>query len=271
MEDKLQNLLSSCGRIDFGVINLSDEENNFYKELNNVIIALCKSLPESAQTDALLFIMKYSGLTIGRKLDFFKNYYVPSWSSIYWLARYFPGSNVFSQEDIKNAISAHSMAMFLHSLDDHINDREIPASHLTLLLRSQSWMMMISALKNLSEGCEKGVKTAENFIDKYYSGVLDSNDIATLDDYCDLFRKQMATWLIVPVLMTQKMAVDREFSDAFQSAYGSFGAAWRLLDDIRDIEIDMGKRTHSAIYVCLPENIKRRWDNRLPLSSHHRR
>ena len=70
----------------------------------------------------------------------------------------------------------------------------------------------------------------------------------------------MATWLIVPVLMTKKMTTNEEFTYAIQTAYGSFGIAWRLLDDIKDIETDMMKSTHSSIYICLPEDTKNLWD-----------
>ncbi len=152
------------------------------------------------------------------------------------------------------------MAMILHSLDDHINDGELPASHLTLLLRSQAWMKMINALKNLSGGVDNGERIVIDFIDDYYSSILDPNDINTLESYCDLFRKQMATWLIAPVLIAKKMTIDEGLTDAVQTAYESFGIAWRLLDDINDIQTDMKNGTHSSIYVCLPDKIKKLWD-----------
>jgi hypothetical protein len=246
--------------MDFGAVHLSDREKAFYKGFNSEIISLCNSLPESAQTEALLFLMKYSGLTIGRKLDFFKNYHVPSWSVIYWLTRYSPDASVLSQKDIKNAVTAHSMAMVLHSLDDHLNDGELPASHLTLLLRSQAWMVMLNALKHLYDGLDKGRKIANAFLDEYYSSILGANYIDSLDSYCNLFRKQMATWLIVPALMMQKTTVDEKFANAVQVAFESFGIAWKLLDDINDIQIDMMQGTKSSIYVCLPEDIKIYWN-----------
>lgn len=246
--------------MDFGAVHLSDREKDFYKEFNSEIISLCDSLPESAQTDALLFFMTYSGISFGQELDFFKNYYVPSWSVIYWLTQHFFGKEVLSQGDIKNAMTAHSMAMILHSLDDHINDGQLPASHLTLLLRSQAWMIMINSLKNLSDGLDKGEEIVNDFIDDYYSSILGSNDINTLGRYCDLFRKQMATWLIVPLLITKKITTDEEFTDAVQIAYESFGIAWRLLDDINDIETDLKKGSQSSIYLCLPDDIKKLWD-----------
>ena len=70
----------------------------------------------------------------------------------------------------------------------------------------------------------------------------------------------MATWLIVPVLITKKKTSNKEFTDAIQAAYGSFGVAWRLLDDIQDLETDMMKGVHSSVYNCLPEKIREQWD-----------
>ena len=245
--------------MDFGAIDLSGRGNDFYRKFNNEIISLCETLPESIQTDALLFFMKYSGLSIGQKLLFFKNYYVPSWSIVFWLTQYFPNNNESFQEKTKNAITAHSMAMILHSLDDHINDGELPASHLTLLLRSQAWMMMIHSLQSLSGGSNDCNGIISDFIDDYYSSILSSDDMNTLDDYCERFKKQMATWLIVPVLLAKTIKKGDEFSNGVQAAFESFGIAWRLLDDINDIQTDMKNGMHSAIYVCLPEKIRKLW------------
>jgi hypothetical protein len=71
----------------------------------------------------------------------------------------------------------------------------------------------------------------------------------------------MATWMIVPLLLAKKLSADEGFTNAIQSAYGSFGVAWRLLDDLRDIEADMTKGVHSAVYVCLPAIKRKLWDD----------
>jgi len=46
-------------------------------------------------------------------------------------------------------------------------------------------------------------------------------------------------------------------------SYGSFGIAWRLLDDIRDIGNDIKNGSHSAIYFCLPEKVRSLWNHNL--------
>jgi hypothetical protein len=55
MKDKTENPLSFCSEINFGEVDLSSEEEEFRRKFNHVIIALCKSLPDSIQTDAILF------------------------------------------------------------------------------------------------------------------------------------------------------------------------------------------------------------------------
>ena len=258
MEDKIADLLSSCSKIDFGDIILSDEEKKFCHEWNNESILFCKSLPESTQTDALLFFLKYAKTTF-EKLNLFRMYYVPAWSIIYWLIQSGPGASGIKQKDIKNAKAAHFMAMFLHALDDHLTDNQVPVTHLTLLLRSQAWMIMNKTLSSLADGVAGGAKIVERFQDDYYSSIRSSEEIDSLDRYCELFRRQMATWLIVPALLAKKMTTDAEFTDAIQTAYGSFGIAWRLLDDINDVAADMISGVHSSIYVCLSNDIKSCW------------
>lgn len=261
MEDQHKYLMSRCSEINFGKIDISGKEKEYCRKFNNEIILLCKSLPKSTHTDAILFFTQYLGTPIGRELNFFANYYAPSWSIVYWLIQSCPEDKPFSRADIKSAITAHAMALLLHPLDDHLNDCQLPATHLHLLLRSQSWAAMHAALNHLSDGIDGGAQLVQLFIDSYYDGICDSEEIESIEKYCEHFRKQMATWLIVPVLLTKEMAADEDLTCAIQGAFGSFGIAWRLLDDIRDIETDMINGNHSAIYVCLSEDMRKLWDD----------
>lgn len=262
MEDKNTDFLLRCARTDFGRVILSKTEETFYERFNGQIISLCRSLPDSVQTDALLFLLDYSGLTLGDEFDFFANYYPPSWSILYWLNRHgvHPASR-FRKRDVTGAIEAQSMAMFLHSLDDHLTDNQLSVSPLTLLLRSQAWAIMNQAFCNLSEGLPTGGRVVRRFIAEYYSCIQDTKRLDSIDGYCDLFRGQMGLGMIAPTLLSMKMNGVSYFTRDLQTAYGCFGIAWRLLDDIKDIGIDMEEGAHSAIYFCLPEKLRTRWNN----------
>ena len=70
----------------------------------------------------------------------------------------------------------------------------------------------------------------------------------------------MAIWVIMPYSAARKIGGE-EFASRLRSAYESFGIAWRLLDDIRDLETDMARGVHSAVYASLDDKGRRLWDS----------
>ena len=158
MNAKMEQFLLSCSKIDFGEVNLSQGEKNFCNELNDEIDLLCKSLPPSIQTDALLLLMQYFRRTFVGNPSFFMNYHAPAWSIIYWLIYGRPASQGLSPKDIEHAKTAHSMALLLHPLDDHLSDGQLPATHLNLLVRSQAWMRMNHSMRSLAKSLDDGTE-----------------------------------------------------------------------------------------------------------------
>ena len=71
MKSRISDFLLHCKTMDFGKDKLSKRESIFYRRFSNEILSLCRSLPESAQTDAILFLMQYSRLNFVDELDFF--------------------------------------------------------------------------------------------------------------------------------------------------------------------------------------------------------
>ena len=59
MDNGIKDLLSFCSWVDFGTVNLSREEEAFRGELNREMLSLCEYLPQSMQTEAALFLVKY--------------------------------------------------------------------------------------------------------------------------------------------------------------------------------------------------------------------
>ncbi len=260
MDNKITDFLSFCSRVDFGAVNLSREEEAFRGELNREMLSLCDYLPKSMRTEAALFLVRYLQASFSSGLNFVNYFYAPAWSILFWLHRSCPDNRKLGLKYLKDAKTGHTMAMFLHAFDDHLTDGQMPITHLALLMRSQSWMIMTQAFGRLARGVGKGAAIVSDFIDDYYSSIGKSGETESLDSYCKFFRKQMATWLIVPVLMARRICADEEFSRSTHSAYSSFGIAWRLLDDVQDIEKDMKEGIHSSLYACLPDEIRKGWD-----------
>jgi hypothetical protein len=260
MRGRIADTGSFCSRIDFGAVGLSREEETFRGELNREILLFCEFLPQSMRTKAALFLMKYLHASFSDGLNFVDFFYAPAWSILFWLHRSCPDTRKLAPKYLKDAKTGHTMAMFLHAFDDHLTDGQLPVSHLALLMRSQSWMIMCQAFERLARGTEDGPTMVADFIDDYYSSIDSFDQAESLDSYCAFFRKQMATWLITPVLMAKRINAKEEFVRAVRTVYSSFGIAWRLLDDLQDIEQDLIRGTHSSLYTCLPKDIRKKWD-----------
>ena len=243
----------------FGQVTLTEEAALFRHAMNREMMAFFRSLPPSTHTDAVVFCMQHFRTPFFPAFDYFRNYPSPAWSVIHWIERHDAGRLRQAPEEGGLARTAHAMALFLHPLDDHLNDGQLPATHLHLLLRSQAWLRMHAALEQLALGVPEGAALVRGFIDAYYASIGAPPAMPTLDDYGTHFRNQMATGLIVPVLMA-KMAAGDAFAAAIETAYGAFGIAWRLLDDLQDMAADMASGSHSAIYFCLPAALQEQWD-----------
>ncbi len=246
--------------IGFGNILLCSAEEELYREFNSQIMKLVRSLPRSMQTNAMLFTMEYTGISMGQPLDFFRRYYAPAWSVLHCIGESPMAVLTFSGDARERGVCAHAMAMFLHSLDDHLHDGQIPSSHLMLLIRSQAWFCMRQALADFARTVPDGPVLAEGLLDTYYTGITAGEDPLSLDEYCERFRQQMATWLIVPVLTALGVSRNGELASGVRAAYESFGIAWRLLDDLQDLGKDMLSDERSAVYVALPAEDRTHWN-----------
>ena len=260
MGSRIADLLSFCSRFDFGKVNLSLEEEEFRGEFNHEMISFCARLPRSVRTEAALFLVKYLRTSFRDGLNFVNYFYAPAWSVLFWLHRYGTSNRKLDPKYMEAAKAGHAMAMFLHAFDDHLTDGQLATTHLALLIRSQSWMVMNGAFERIARGVKEGPAIVRDCVDDYYSSIGTASEMESLDGYCSLFRKQMATWLIVPILMARKIDDNDEFARSIQETYCSFGIAWRLLDDVQDIEKDMTEGTHSSVYTCLPVEIRKEWD-----------
>lgn len=260
MKAQTEKLLDYWRNLRFGDISLNTDEERIFLNLNQQMIHLCRTLPDSMQTGAMLFLMRYAGVAPGEPMEFFRNYPPPVWSILYHVSKADHASRDLSPDEYEHAVRAQAMAMYLHSLDDHLNDGDIPISHLMLLLRSQAWMVMKESIASFAAGIQRGSEVAENLISEYYSGICSDYEPESLDDYCSLFRKQITTGIIAPVLLSMKLSGKPSSTDTIRDSFEALSIAWRLLDDLNDIEVDALYSGHSAIYFMLPGEGRSIWD-----------
>lgn len=251
--------MTSTHAIALGAVNLNDDERAFYGELNEALTALCRRLPRSVQAEALLFLMRYAGIALGEPLDYFRRYYAPAWSMVHELWSRAGGG----MQDLRAAVvTAQAMALHLHSLDDHLNDGELPATHLTVLLRSEAWIAFRGALGTMAARVPDGAAIIDEHLNTYYAAITDESVAADLEAYLARARGHGATWTLVPRLLALLGAeTDHGASDAVE-ALERFIVAWRIVDDIDDLTDDATAGGPSALYHLLPESGRTVW--RLP-------
>jgi hypothetical protein len=252
--------INSIGKsLVFGEVSLSKTERKIYKTLNSNFIILCRTLPDYMQNPAMFFLLNYFRLKVGEPVDFMYYYYKPLWTIIPRMME--SPMRVREQTGLESeaALLGETMSLFLHSLDDHLNDGEIPSSHLILLLRSQAWLLFNKAITEFANEKEEH-DIAHFLINDYYTGICTDNEPSNLDEYCNRFRKEMSTMNIMPLLSAKKISGREDFTEKIKNAIESFGIAWRILDDIQDAEEDIAAGRHTAIYYSLPGNAKNLWD-----------
>jgi hypothetical protein len=253
------NINSIVKSLSFGEVILSKTEKNIYWTLNSNFISLCRTLPDYMQNPAMIFLLDYFSIKVSEPVDFMYYYYKPLWTIIPRIMESPMRVRELTSIESEAALLGEAMSLFLHSLDDHLNDGEIPSSHLMLLLRSQAWLLFNKAITGFEyEKDEHDI--AHLFINDYYTGICTEKEPSGLDEYCNRFRKEMSTMNIFPLLSAKKITGSTNFTEKIKNAIESFGIAWRILDDLQDTEEDITARRHTALYHSLPENIKNLWD-----------
>jgi hypothetical protein len=245
--------------IRFGRVTLTPALEAFRHAMNGEMMALLRSLPPAVHADAVVFFMAHFRTPFFPEFNYFRNYPAPAWSIVHWMAPEGLSRGRRRSEMCRQSRRAHAMALFLHPLDDHLHDGQLPATHLHLLLRSQAWLRMRTALDRMAADVPGGTAIVDRLVDAYYAAIATRPEAETLDGYCAHFRRQMATWMIVPTLLAAKTAAGDAACGDLQDAYGAFGTAWRLLDDLQDMDADWAGGSRSAVYYALPADDRQWW------------
>jgi hypothetical protein len=233
--------------IEFGVLHIDDGLKAWQETVNNEIISMCRGLPSSKQTEAFLLLMKYAGISIGEKFDFFKKFYPCSWTILAHIAAY---KNITDPENFREIIKAHAMAMFLHSIEDHLTDGEVSPNIITLLLHAEAWRIYKSNLEKIAESIGISKEFIDKYINRYYSSIGSDPAKSSLEGYCYHFRDQMANTTLIVDLCAISNNIENEKKTDIIEAFECFGIAWRLLDDINDFEEDLSSGTRNAFYYA---------------------
>ena len=236
------------GKIEFGKLQITEELKSWQDVINGEIVSLCRGLPAGSQTEAFLMLMNYAGLNIGDKFDFFKKYYPCLWNILAHIAGLQKSGG---PENFSEIIKSHAMAMFLHSIEDHLIDGELSPDILILLIHAEAWRIYRTNLDKISEFTGTNKDYIDKYLDRYFSSICSDPENPTLEDYCAHFRNQMANITLLADLCAVSVNIEEDKKADMLESFECFGIAWRLLDDINDFEEDFASGTRNACFYAL--------------------
>ena len=239
--------------IGFGEVVAVPEVVQLRRDLNNILFAAVRTLPEPmAQTNAATLDV-YSG----RRGDFFSLFYVPVWSFLHWTMR--DHSDV--RADLRNAArTAHAMSLFLHLWDDHLYDGQLEIDLARLHLRTIAWERFVSSGRELCGLLGLPPQVVEDHAHEYLSSQSGSDTVGALESYLQRFSRQIAIWTLVPHALDQWLGSTRHES-SLQRLVELFACAWRLVDDVQDIHLDLVAGERSAVWHELDGYGRERWED----------
>ncbi|HSV96603.1 MAG TPA: hypothetical protein VLM75_06675, partial [Spirochaetota bacterium] len=144
-------LVSVADSLRFGTVAPSGVALRVNAMVNAAIPELCRALPPSQRTDAALLLMRYCSALREGAPDYFRNFHAPSYTVLAHIHSSSAAPYRAPDGALERAAALQAMAMLLHSLDDHLHDGELPATHLALLIRSEAWRRYRAGIGLLAE------------------------------------------------------------------------------------------------------------------------
>jgi hypothetical protein len=189
--------------------------------------------------------------------QFYDKYYSPAWTVIPALASQ---AGEADRQLVDDALGMQAMAMFLHLIDDHLVDGDIPVTHLFLQLRTEAWTCFADALDRMTEGNPAAREAGTLLVERYFFNVHRPPSRNSLAEYESVFTGEAATWMIAPFLIADRAGYSADRRQLLRHMYEEFCLAWRVLDDLRDALADAVAGHRTAVHHLLTPSGKAAWN-----------
>ncbi len=201
-------------------------------------------LPPVLQEEAQGIIAGYSGPS----KDFFGLFYQPVWSFLHWVVA--TSAEPVSPSIVDDACTAQALGLFLHLWDDHLCDGQLPTTQLTLQVRTDAWATYLAAASRLAQQVGASQAEVDWHVSTYLSAIHVAEPIDNLGDFCARFERQIAIWTLVPRLIGRTVS-GTQAGEELATVLRAFCNAWRLMDDLQDVEDDVLAGVESAAWQVL--------------------
>ena len=175
----------------------------------------------------------------GHRPRFVDLFYVPIWSFLHWVPEGRPGMDAAHIKDVlEKAQEAHALSLFLHLWDDHLSDAQLPPNMMRLHLRAVAWERYHAACRTLAAMVPGGDEIVTRLVHGYLTACHQPPPATDQKSFCDRFVRQIGIWLVVPTLLGHLVGGPNLARDLC-AAIEAFAVAWRMIDDVQDIDKDI--------------------------------
>lgn len=244
--------LSPYNALGFGVPALPDALLAVRSDLQARLHASFAHLPLAMQQEAQAIVQAYSGQADA----FFRLFYQPVWSFLHWVMA--QATPAIPQAALDDARTAQALGLFLHLWDDHLCDGQLATTQLTLQVRSDAWAAYRAAALRLAQHMGMPVSMVDEHTGTYLSAIHIPEAINNLDDFCARFERQIAIWTLVPRLIGPAIG-GRPVGEDLAQLLKAFSNAWRVMDDVQDVEDDVLAGVESAVWQSLNAEGRHAW------------
>jgi hypothetical protein len=206
------------------------------RDLEAEIWRVVDLLPRALAREAAHIVRSYPGPARG----FIDLFHRPVWSVLGWLEA--------DRAARAAAVRAHALALFLHLWDDHLCDRQLQTDIVTLHLRSLAWREMEQVLPP---------DRARPLLATYLEAIHAQRPAESLEAHLERFERQIAIWRIAPRMLSER---DDRMAALVDEALTQFCFAWRLIDDVQDLEDDWASGQNNSVRLVMDETSAARWD-----------
>ncbi|TGL36599.1 hypothetical protein EHQ52_01605 [Leptospira koniambonensis] len=240
--------------IDFGSVERTNELRIFSDDLNSRILGLCEFLPRELRSDAKNWIRSYAK----EGENFIDLFYIPVWSFLFRLGDKY--RDIITPRILELSKFAHSISLFLHLWDDHLCDNQLKTDILKLQLRTQAWNSFGEGARKIANLFHIDESKIQEELFEYLVWMDPADDPIDFKEYSSIFTKQISIWTIVPKLW-ERALVDQDgiVKGSLSTFIQKFSMAWRYMDDLQDIHLDLMSRKKNSVWFLLDSEQKDLW------------
>lgn len=243
---------SPYGAVAFGVPAMAPEILALRTDLQARLHRALAHLPPVMRQEGVGMIEAYSG----EATEFYRLFYQPVWSFLHWVAaRATPSIPPSAMDD---ACTAQALGLFLHLWDDHLCDGQLQTTQLSLQVRTDAWVAYLAAARRLAQHVGAPQRLVDDHVATYLTAIHIPERIDSLVDFCGRFERQIAIWTLVPHLLGPAIG-GTQVGDDLAHMLTAFANAWRVMDDIQDVDDDVLAGIESAVWQVLDAAGRQAW------------